>query len=195
MRHRVEKRWPGASRAWWLGLIILGSNAAEPVSAELVPTSPEGKLLDLGIVLTEPSPPMANYVRSVRAGNLVFLSGHGPRKEDGSYVEGRVGRDLTLEEGYDAARRTAVSLLSSLKAEIGDLSRVKRIVRVFGLVNAEPDFTQHPAVINGCSDLLVELFGERGRHARAAVGAASLPLGTAVEIEMIVEIEEEGDHE
>ena len=150
---------------------------------------PEGKLESLGIELGEPPPPVANYVRTVRSGNLVFTSGHGPRRADGSWVRGRLGADLTVEEGYEAARLTAVALLSSLKQEIGDLSRVRRVVKVTGMVNSSPDFTDQPRVINGCSDLLVEVFGERGRHARSAVGMASLPMGIAVEIEMIVEVE------
>jgi enamine deaminase RidA (YjgF/YER057c/UK114 family) len=104
-------------------------------------------------------------------------------------VTGKLGRDLTIEEGYEAARLTGIALLSSLKMEIGDLGRVRRIVKVFGMVNADPSFTDQPKVINGCSDLLVEIFGERGRHARAAVGMASLPVGIAVEIEMVVEVE------
>ncbi|MDQ7054468.1 MAG: RidA family protein [candidate division KSB1 bacterium] len=146
------------------------------------------RLKELGIELYEPEPPIANYVRTVRSGHLVFVAGHGPRKADGSYIRGKVGRDLTLEQGNEAARITAISLLSSLKAELGTLNKVKRIVRVFGMVNATEDFTDHPKVINGCSDLLVEVFGDRGKHARAAVGMASLPGNIAVEIEMIVEV-------
>jgi enamine deaminase RidA (YjgF/YER057c/UK114 family) len=111
-------------------------------------------------------------------------------KPDGGYITGKVGQDLTLEQGYEAARRTAIALLASLKSEIGDLGRVRRIVRVFGMVNAGPSFTDHPRVVNGASDLLVAVFGEeRGKHARAAVGMASLPSGIAVEIEMVVEVE------
>lgn len=166
---------------------------AETAEAATVATQDadvEAKLREMGITLPEPPPPVANYVRAVQSGNLVFLAGHGPLKEDGGYVTGKVGVDLTLEEGYDAARKTAIALLSSLKQEIGDLNRVRRIVRVFGMVNAGPDFTQHPQVINGCSDFLVELFGEeRGKHARAAVGMVSLPIGISVEIEMVVEVE------
>jgi len=149
----------------------------------------EEKLARMGLELPTQTPPVANYVRAVRTGDLVFLAGHGPRRPDGDYVTGKVGRDLSVEEGYAAARLTALALLASLKEEIGDLDRVQRIVRVFGMVNSEPDFTEQPQVINGCSDLLVELFGDRGRHARAAVGMASLPIGIAVEIEMVVEVE------
>lgn len=151
---------------------------------------PEAVLERLGIELPQPAPPVANYVRAVRTGNLVFLAGHGPSKPDGTYVTGKVGEGgLSVEEGYEAARLTAVSLLASLKAEIGDLGKVRRIVRVFGMVNSLPEFVQQPAVINGASDLLVEIFGDDGRHARAAVGMVSLPVGISVEIEMVVEVE------
>lgn len=149
----------------------------------------EEKLAEMGLELPELAPPVANYVRAVRTGNLVFLAGHGPQMPDGTYLTGRVDSELSVEDGYEAARRTALALLASLKAEIGDLDRVTRIVRVFGMVNSDPDFTDQPRVINGCSDLLVELYGDRGRHARAAVGMASLPIGIAVEIEMVVEVE------
>lgn len=149
----------------------------------------EEKLAEMGLTLPEMPPPIANYVRAVRTGNLVFLAGHGPLGPDGEYVTGKIDSELTVEEGYKAARLTALALLASLKAEIGDLDRVQRIVRVFGMVNSDPGFTQQPQVINGCSDLLVELFGDRGRHARAAVGMVSLPIGIAVEIEMVVEVE------
>ncbi|MYH07251.1 MAG: RidA family protein, partial [Rhodothermaceae bacterium] len=116
---------------------------------------------------------------------------HGPLLPDGNYITGKLGRDLTLLEGYAAARQTGIALLATLKREIGDLSRVTRIVKVNGMVNATPDYTEQPNVINGCSDLLVEVFGpEIGKHARAAVGMNSLPIGIAVEIEMIVEIRE-----
>lgn len=147
------------------------------------------KLKDLGITLTEPSKPVANYVKAVRTGNLIYLAGHAPVKPDGSYVTGKVGRDLTVEQGYEAAKLTAISLLSTLKAEVGDLNKVKRVVKVLGMVNCHADFADHPKVINGCSDLLVAVFGEKGKHARSSVGMNSLPLNTSVEIEMIVEVE------
>lgn len=150
---------------------------------------PQGRLAGLGIELPRASPPVANYVRTVRTGNLIFTSGHGPRQSDGTLVTGRLGRDLTVRQGYEAARLTAISLLASLAQEIGDLSKVRRVVKVTGMVNSDPEFTDQSKVINGCSDLLVEVFGERGRHARAAVGMAALPRGMAVEIEMIVEID------
>jgi len=150
--------------------------------------SPEAKLAELGITLPETGAPVANYVNAVRTGKLVFLAGKGPRQPDGKYITGQVGRELTVQQGYDAAKLTAINQLAALKAEIGDLSRVKRIVKVLGMVNAGADFTQHPQVVNGYSDLMVAVFGEKGKHARSAVGMSSLPLGMAVEVEMIVEI-------
>ncbi|MEX2574734.1 MAG: RidA family protein [Balneolaceae bacterium] len=150
----------------------------------------EERLEELGIELREMPPPTANFVRTVRVGNLVFLSGHGPDLPDGGRVIGKVGADLTVEEGQEAARYAGISLLSSLKSEIGDLNRVKRFVRVTGMVNADPSFTEHSQVINGFSDLMVDLFGESGKHTRAAIGMGSLPFNMAVEIDMIVEIDE-----
>ncbi len=126
----------------------------------------------------------------MRTENLVFTAGHGPGRADGTNIKGKLGVDLSIEQGYEAARVACVSLLSSLKAEIGDLNKVKRIIKVTGMVNSSADFYDQPKVINGCSDLLVEIFGERGKHARAAVGMVSLPSNIAVEIEMIVEIED-----
>jgi enamine deaminase RidA (YjgF/YER057c/UK114 family) len=149
---------------------------------------PEARIKALGIQLITPTPPIANYVKAVRVGNMVYLSGHGPDKPDGTLVMGKVGSDLTVEQAKDAARLTGISLLSTLKAQIGDLNKVKRIVKVLGMVNAISTFEQHPQVINGCSDLMVEVFGENGKHARSAVGMCSLPKNIAVEIEMIVEL-------
>jgi len=147
------------------------------------------KLSELGITLSTPTKPVANYVKAVQSGKLVFLSGHISTRADGTNIVGKLGKDLTIEQGYEAAKAATVSLLSTLKAEIGDLNNVKRIVKVTGFVNGTPDFTDQPKVINGCSDLLVAIFGEKGRHARSAVGMASLPLNCAVEIEMIVEVD------
>lgn len=149
----------------------------------------EAKLAELGITLPEVSPPVANYVNAVQTGNLIFMAGKGPSKPEGGYITGKLGQDLTEEEGYAAARQAAIVQLAALKAEIGDLNRVKRVVKVLGMVNATPEFTNHPEVINGFSDLMVEVFGDKGRHARAAVGMGSLPRNIAVEIEMIVEVE------
>jgi len=147
----------------------------------------ESQLKALGIELPAMGPPMGNYVKYVHSGNLVFLSGHGPTGEE---FNGKVGIDLTMEEGYNAARSTAINLLATLKTAVGDLNRVKRIVKVTGMVNSAPDFYEQPKVVNGCSDLLTAVFGDKGKHARAAVGMASLPGNIAVEIEMIVEVEE-----
>lgn len=132
--------------------------------------------------------PAANYVNAVRTGNLLFLAGKGPSLEDGSYITGKLGKDLTIEQGYEAARRTGLAQIAVLKNELGDLNRVKRIVKVLGMVNADPSFSDHSKVMNGYSDLMVEVFGEKGRHARSSVGMTSLPFNIAVEVEMIVEI-------
>ncbi len=150
--------------------------------------SPEAKLEELGIALPAVSAPVANYVNAVRTGKLIFLAGKGPRRDDGTYITGKVGKDLSVEEGYEAARLVGINQLAALKAEVGDLSKVKRVVKVLGMVNAGPEFTQHPQVMNGFSDLMVAVFGEKGKHARSAVGMVSLPLGIAVEVEMIVEL-------
>lgn len=146
------------------------------------------RLKELGITIATPRPPQANYVPSVRAGNLVFLSGTGPYLPDGGLITGKVGSDLTVERGYEAARWTMLALLANLQVEIGDLERVVRVVKLLGMVNCTPEFTRQPEVINGASDLLVEIFGERGRHARSAVGMIALPRDISVEIEMIVEV-------
>lgn len=147
----------------------------------------EAKARELGLDLSA-NPPVANYVPAVRTGGLVFLSGHGPFR-DGELIRGKLGADLEVEAGYEAARAVMVQLLASLKAEVGSLDRVSRIVKLLCMVNCTPEFGDHPKVANGASDLLVELFGEAGRHARSAVGMQSLPLGMAVEIEMIVAVE------
>jgi enamine deaminase RidA (YjgF/YER057c/UK114 family) len=148
----------------------------------------EERIKELGLELRVPGVPVANYVNAVRAGDLVFMAGKGPRSGESSFITGKVGTDLTLEQGYEAARLAAIEQLSALKAEIGDLNRVVRIVKVLGMVNADPEFTDHSKVVNGFSDLMVEVFGERGKHARAAVGMSSLPLGFACEVEMVVQI-------
>ena len=151
---------------------------------------PEAKLKEKGIVLSAPSAPVATYVNAVRVGNLLFLAGKGPNKPDGTYVTGKVGKDLTIEQGYEAARLTAIAHLAVLKAELGSLNKVKRIVKVLGMVNCTEDFKDQPKVINGYSDLMVEIFGEKGKHARSAVGMYALPLDIAVEVEVIVEVED-----
>jgi enamine deaminase RidA (YjgF/YER057c/UK114 family) len=151
---------------------------------------PETKLKEKGIVLSAPSAPVANYVNAVRVGNLLFLSGKGPNKPEGGYVTGKLGKDLSIEQGYAAARLVAISQLAVLKAELGSLNKVKRIVKVLGMVNCTEDFTDQPKVMNGFSDLMVEIFGEKGKHARSAVGMYALPQNIAVEAELIVEVEE-----
>lgn len=152
--------------------------------------NPESKLQELGIELKIPGTPVANYVHAVRAGNLLFLAGKGPKKPDGKNIVGKLGADLTIEEGYEAARVAGINQLAVLKAELGDLNKVKRIVKVKGMVNAIPDFKDQSKVVNGYSDLMVAVFGEKGKHARAAVGMGSLPGNMAVEVEMIVEVYE-----
>ena len=152
---------------------------------------PDANLEALGIVLTPPPQPIANFVPAVRVGKLMYLSGNGPRLANGSFITGKLGSkpgQLTVDVGYQAARVTMINQLAVLKAELGELKKVKRIVKVFGMVNSDPDFTDHPRVINGGSDLLVEVFGECGKHARSAVGMVSLPFNIAVEIDMVVEL-------
>jgi enamine deaminase RidA (YjgF/YER057c/UK114 family) len=148
------------------------------------------KLKELGVELFPPSKPMGTYVKAVRSGNLIFLAGHGPTRADGTNITGKVGKDLTLEQGAVAARQTGIALLSTLKAEVGDFNKVKRIVKVLGMVNCTETFGDQPKVVNGFSDLMVSVFGDKGKHARSAVGMYALPSNIAVEIEMIVEVED-----
>ena len=150
--------------------------------------TPEERLQQIGITLPEPTAAVANTVIAVRTGNLLYLSGCGPLEgPDGKMPVGKLGSDMTVEQGYEAARSVGINQLSRLKAELGSLDKVNRVVKLLSMVNSTPDFTDQPAVANGCSDLMVEVFGESGRHARSAVGMASLPMGIPVEIEMIVE--------
>ena len=149
---------------------------------------PEERIKHLGLALPAPPCAVANYVGAVQTGNLVFVSGQGPIRDGEFAYQGKVGDDLDVEQGYQAARLAVLNCLSSLKQEIGDLARVRRIVKLLGFVNSAEGFTKQPAVINGASDLLVGVFGEQGRHARSAVGMAELPFGISVEIEMIVEV-------
>ena len=146
------------------------------------------RLTELGITLETVPEPMGNYVHAVRTGNLLFLSGKGPRKAEGGVSTGKVGNDVTLEQGYQDARSVGITLLAVMENELGSLDRVTRIVKVLGMVNSAPDFIDHPKVINGCSDLFVEVFGDKGRHARSAVGMGALPGNITVEIEVIVEV-------
>lgn len=173
------------ARAMCLAAALL----AVPVAAAGQPSDPEAKLKEMGITLPTPAAPIANYVRAVRVGNLVFTSGHGPCGTLQPDQKGKLGATLTVEQGAKVARDTGVCLLATLKAELGSLSRVKRVVKVLGMVSATPEFGDHPKVMNGFSDLMVAVFGDRGRHARSAVGMASLPGDLAVEIEMVVEVE------
>ena len=163
-----------------LALLLNSAHAGDP--------SPDQRLAALGLTLPAVPASVANYVPAVRSGRLVFLAGQVARGPDGRILAGKVGRDLTEAQAAAAARLCALQLLAALKAEVGDLARVTRIVRVGGFVNCTPDFTAQPKVVNGASDLLVAVFGDRGRHARAAVGVAALPGDAPVEIELIAEV-------
>ena len=160
------------------------------VTGLLQAATPEEKLQELGITLPAVPAAIANYVPAVRSGNMVFLAGQIAKGSDGKFVTGKVGRDLTVEQAADVARTCAIQLIAVLKAEVGDLSKVKRIVRVGGFVNCTDEFTAQPTVVNGASDLLVAVFGDAGRHARAAVGVNSLPAGAPVEVELVAELAE-----
>ena len=151
----------------------------------------EKKLEEMGLALPSKPPAAGNYLPAVRSGNLVFVSGHGPALTEGGkvkYIRGKVGKDLTLEQGYDAARLVGLHLLRSIKETVGDLDKVSRFVKVLGFVNSAEGFQDQPKVINGASDLFVALYGDAGRHARSAVGMHELPHGIAVEIEAVVEV-------
>lgn len=152
--------------------------------------APEERLRALGLELPTLSEPRGHYVRARRHGSILYLAGHGPAPDaDGNRVTGKVGADVTLEQGYDAARRAGLGLLATLASELGDLGRVGAVLRVFGMVNVAPEFVALPAVIDGCSDLLVAVFGpEVGRHARSAIGVAALPYDLAVEVEAVLAI-------
>ncbi|MBL9204403.1 MAG: RidA family protein [Opitutaceae bacterium] len=154
----------------------------------LAAPSVEARLAELGLTLPAPATAIANYVPAVRTGNLVFLAGQIARGPDGKYLVGKVGREVNEADANAAARTCALQLLAALKAELGDLAKVKRIVRVGGFVNCTDDFTAQPKVVNGCSDLLVAVFGDKGRHARAAVGVNALPAGAPVEIDLVAEV-------
>jgi enamine deaminase RidA (YjgF/YER057c/UK114 family) len=149
--------------------------------------TPEAKLASMGLVLPEVGKPVANYVPFKISGNTLYLSGQGPRRADGSNITGKVGKDVTVDEAYEHAKFIGLGLLAAARAAAGDLGRIE-VLKVLGMVNAVPEFTDHPRVINGCSDLFVSVLGERGRHARSAVGMASLPLNITVEIEAVMRI-------
>lgn len=185
MQHPSRRSLLVAGLAAPVALVWPGDALAQPLSRD----SAEQRLRERGIELPK-VPPVAgvNNVPFVRTGNLVFLSGLGPSKPEGGLATGKVGRDVTVDEAYQHARLTGLALLAVLRAGVGSLDNVVRAVKVLGMVNAVPDFTDHPRVINGCSDLFVELFGDRGRHARSAVGMGSLPFGITVEIEAVFEV-------
>jgi len=148
----------------------------------------EAKVQELGLTIPTPAKPLAAYVPAVRTGNLVFVSGQLPSRDGQLLYKGLLGRDVTAEQGYEAARACAINCLGAVKALVGSLDNIMRIVKVTGFVAATPEFTDHPKVVNGASELMQQVFGEQGAHARAAVGMASLPLGVPVEVEMIVEV-------
>lgn len=149
----------------------------------------DDKLKEMGLDLPAPPAPLANYLRAVQTGNLVFVAGHGPTRDGRAVYVGKLGADVDVETGYEAAKLVMLNCLSSLKEAIGDLDRVTKVVKLLGMVNCTPDFGEQPEVINGASDLLTALYGDRGKHTRSAVGMSSLPRGIAVEIEMIVEVD------
>ena len=148
----------------------------------------EKRVKELGLDLPPVPKPVGNYVGGVRSGNLLFMSGCGPRRHDGSAITGKLGDALTIEQGYAAARLVGLNMLSNIRSVLGSLDKVKRVVKVLGMVNAEPDFSDTPKVMNGFSDLFVEVFGEAGKHARSAVGMVTLPSQIAVEVEMVLEV-------
>ncbi len=150
--------------------------------------SPEQRLKALNIQLPDVPTPIANFVMWRQVGNLLYLSGQGPRRPDGSIPVGRLGLNYSVEQGYADARQIGLQILATVRQAVGSLDRIEGVVKLLGMVNAEPDFGQHPKVINGCSDLLVEVLGERGKHARSAVGMGSLPNGMPVEIEAIIQV-------
>jgi len=171
-----------------LSVSVININSA---LAQSISKDPETRIQELGIKLrTRGGNSSGSFIGAVRVGNLVYLSGQGPLIEDGKYIIGKVGKELNFEEAKNAARLTGISMLEALKASVGNLNNVKRIVKVLGMVNAVPEFDNHSQVINGFSDLMVEVFGENGRHARSAIGLGSLPRNIPVEVEMIVEMKD-----
>ena len=171
------------------GLAAASLMSNTSASAQQTPGgSAEAKLRELGIELPKVPAPVANFVPAARLGNLVFLAGTGPIKPDGKLATGKVGSDVTLDDAYQHARLVGMVLLAVMRQELGSLDKVVRVGRAFGMVNAAPDFADHPKVINGCSDLFVQVFGDRGKHARCAVGMGSLPFNITVEIEAVIEV-------
>ncbi|HYJ38260.1 MAG TPA: RidA family protein [Chitinophagaceae bacterium] len=160
------------------------------LSVGAIAQKPEENLQNLKIQLPKASAPVASYVNAVKAGNLIFLAGKGPRKENGEYITGKLGEGLSIQQGTEAARLTAINQLAVLKEMLGDLSKIKRIVKVNGYVNSASNFYDQPQVMNGFSDLMIQVFGEKGRHARTSLGVNTLPMNIAIEVEMIVEVED-----
>ncbi|MDA1251084.1 MAG: RidA family protein [Planctomycetota bacterium] len=152
--------------------------------------SAEARVTELGLELPEAPAPGGNYTPMVQVGDICYVSGHGPLKPDGQMLKGRVGSEVSEEDGYVAARQVGLAMLATLRANLGSLDRVKRVVKVLGMVNAAPDFETHPKVMNGFSDLMVEVFGDPGRAARSAIGMGSLPGNISVEVEAIVQVTE-----
>ena len=171
-----------------ISFVALATLIIATVARGVVAASPEARLAELGLSLPAPTTAIANYVPAVRTGNLVFLAGQIARGPDGKFLVGKVGREVTEADATAAARTCALQLLAALKVEVGDLRKVKRIVRVGGFVNCTDTITNQPKVIHGCSDLLVAVFGDQGRHARAAVGVNALPAGAPVEIDLVAEV-------
>jgi enamine deaminase RidA (YjgF/YER057c/UK114 family) len=178
----------GARKMLWTVLIPILIGFGQATASNQDQRSPEARLKALGLQLPPAPKPVASYVPAVRTGNLIFLAGQGPLADGKPTVTGKVGAELTEQQGYQAARATILISLAVLRAEIGSLDRVTRVVKLTGWVNSAPGFTRQPWVVNGASDLLVEIFGDAGRHARSSVGANELPFNIPVEIEMIVEV-------
>src|SRR5262245_5439819 len=184
------------AQSWKAGLagaLLIASVAGQAAAqeGECPKVDAEANVKALGIAYYPPAKTVGNFVPAVIVGKLMYLAGNGPKMPDGKFVIGKLGSgpgQLSVEQGYEASKLAAVSMLSAIKAELGDLNRVKRIVKVLGMVNSDPAFTEQPKVINGASDLLVQVFGDCGKHARSAVGVSSLIFDIAVEIEMIVEL-------
>jgi len=151
--------------------------------------TPEERIAQMGLTIADAPAPKANYVNAVRTGNLLYLAGKGPSGPDGKWITGKLGADLSVDQGYEAAKIIAMAHISVLKSELGDLSKVKRIVKVNGMINSIPEFTEHSKVMNGYSDMMVAVFGDKGKHARSSVGMCSLPYNIAVEVEIVVEVE------
>lgn len=172
-------------------LLVISLIDINSAHAQAISSNPETRIQELGIKLrTRGGNSSGSFIGAVRVGNLVYLSGQGPLIDNGKYIIGKVGKDLNFEEAKNAARLTGISMLEALKASVGNLNNVKRVVKVLGMVNAVPEFDNHSQVINGFSDLMVEVFGENGKHARSAIGLGSLPRNIPVEVEMIVEMKD-----